>query len=200
MILWKLLNCENYKLGTIIKKYNINRGSIIDDIIKENVEKMYSLCQEITLPHYIPDDGYWDEYAQLMEGCDTPPHVDPHNIAYYHYRKISTNYNNNFFASSQKKVCSKKDNIVMKLDDRNLKLAKLIEENNIEEETILHQLIKRNISVLYNMKTGYVPKKYIPKYGYWNETAEEESLTYDPNNIAYYYYLILNNEASLINI
>ena len=192
LLLWNLINRENYELSATIKKYNIHRESIIENIIKENVEKMYSLCKETSPSQYIPDSEYWDENAQLMEGCDVPPHVDPSNIAYYHYVKINSCEEEECCIDRDAKLdrVIEENKKIFRLKDRNLKLAKLIKEKNITDETILHQLIRRNISVLCYMDSKYVPKKSDPRENYWDETADDQSLNYDPNNIAYYHYLI----------
>nr|BDT62274.1 MAG: hypothetical protein [Penaeus semisulcatus majanivirus] len=84
---WELLDKKNYELSTLIKTQDIAAPSSLHDNIRDNVALMYQKYN--TSPsYYIPGDQYWDEYAQLSIGSDPPPHLDPHNIAYYHYRKL----------------------------------------------------------------------------------------------------------------
>ena len=84
---WESLDRKNHELSTLIETRDIAAPSPLHDHIRDNAALMY---QEYNTPpsHYTPGDRYWDEYAQLPIGSDPPPHLDPHNIAYYHYRKL----------------------------------------------------------------------------------------------------------------
>lgn len=234
---WKLLNKENYELSTMIKEYDIAEPSVLHDTIRENAQLMYWKYHN-SPSYYIPDNQHWDEYAQLLPGQDPPFHLDPHNIAYYHYIKvqqedelqhhgcggdggdggddndndndddrigngnnIDDDDNNNGDAFN---VVERKNNLYTMLCQRNFALAELIAKNNIRHETIIHQLIRRNASILYHTcsVTPNMPPKYDPGKDFWNETSIDQGgdkppCIFDPYNIAYYHYLMLDNVVSM---
>nr|BDT61726.1 MAG: hypothetical protein [Marsupenaeus japonicus endogenous nimavirus] len=249
-LVWELLDMENYKLSSVIKQYDLGRDSVVYDIIKENVKKMYRLGKQFSPSYHIPDDNSWDEYTQPLTGESPPLHVDPHNFAYYYYlklqnipsrcetkgliNKLESMYENedkylagttDDISGNKKNDTDMKDyvmdlNYFSKLNNINELLAELISEKNIQDGSILHQIIKRNVYMLYDRNRNNIPTCFLDgdkskvQRNYWSFFKDEQDLQdftvngnrkpppiEDPHNIAFYYYLRLAYESnpSVIN-
>nr|BDT62388.1 MAG: hypothetical protein [Melicertus latisulcatus majanivirus] len=201
----KVLNEENYKLSSIIKQYDLGVDSIVYSIIRENVKKIIQLGEEYSPSNYLPDENHWDENAQLLEGESPPLHTDPHNYAYYYHLKLRSNlYLSGSFdkhptgTTKDTKGNNKNDTDIKnekdieyfsQLKNINDLLAEVICKNNIlDTESILHQLIKRNVLLLYH---NYKKELECHFNQHINDHKHKVPSMYDPYNIDFYYYVWL---------
>lgn len=67
------------------------------------IRQMLHMAHALKLPylpyHQQPDEGYWDEYAQIPIGMNIPDTVDPKNYAFYYWEKLQTELAPNDFVN-----------------------------------------------------------------------------------------------------